>query len=470
MNKKPSLILILLLFSLIGCISNSGDDNTLKFRIPAQWEAHEAIWFGWEENSKHYHPIVADMMQALQGNVNIKVAVKNDSISQLAKQTLDSLGVDTSAIEMHPINNQLHWIRDNGAIFGIDSTQNLAVVDFEWGNYGYIDWYVERNEISDDELEQWKNYSVSSPTAKVDSLMGVATKANYLKSTIAIEGGGFEYNGNGVLIQCEAVTLQRNPGKTKKDIELEYKKLGIEKVIWLPKGLVEDEHIFQYQNGGYVVGGTGGHTDEFVRFVDENTILLAWVFEDEIEEHPLNRINYERMLENYKILKTSTAINGKPFDIIKVPLPRPIEKKVVVKDENDSSTPYTITAFLPKDNISVGDTLISIAASSYLNYLVTNGVILMGKYKDYGSADKDEQVRQIFEKIYPDREIIMLDVLPLNEDGGGGIHCSTIQEPKVSKKTKDLRREIGDKMLVFNFLCFQFLWFNFIVALKTGLI
>lgn len=433
MNKKPSLILILLLYSLFGCKHNNGNESVQKLRIPAQWEEHEAIWFGWEPNSQHYHPVVAKMMHALNGNVSIKVAVKNDSILQLAKHTLESLGVDTNNIEMYSIGNQLHWIRDNGAIFGIDSTQNLAVVDFEWGNYGYIDWYVKRNEISDEELQQWKNYSVSGPTAKVDSLMGVATKANHLKSTIAIEGGGFEYNGNGVLIQCEAVTLQRNPDKTKKDIELEYKKFGIEKVIWLPKGLIEDEHIFQYQNGGYVVGGTGGHTDEFVRFVDENTILLAWVFEDEMNEHPLNEINYERMLENYKILNASTDIYGKPFNIIKVPLPRPIEKEVVVKDETDISSPYTITTFLPEDNVSVGDTLISIAASSYLNYLVTNGVILMGKYNDYGSADKDEQIRRIFEKIYPNRDLIMLDVLPLNEDGGGGIHCSTIQEPKVKR-------------------------------------
>lgn len=89
-------------------------------------------------------------------------------------------------------------------------------------------------------------------------------------------------------------------------------------------GVIEDEHISKLVDHQYMFGETGRHTDEFVRFADENTILVAWINEDEIDEHFLNRKNYERISENYVIFENATDINGSLFKIIKIPLSRPL--------------------------------------------------------------------------------------------------------------------------------------------------
>jgi agmatine deiminase len=79
------------------------------------------------------------------------------------------------------------------------------------------------------------------------------------------------------------------------EIEDEFKRvLGVTNVVWLHQGLAEDPHIWQTIFGKFVGIGTGGHTDEYVKFADANTILLAWVSEEEKDKHPLNKINYER--------------------------------------------------------------------------------------------------------------------------------------------------------------------------------
>jgi agmatine deiminase len=77
-----------------------------------------------------------------------------------------------------------------------------------------------------------------------------------------------------------------------------------------------------------------------------------------------------------------------------------------------------------------GDTLFRVPAASYLNYLVTNGVVLLPTYTAAGSsADKENEVKRIFQEQFSEREIVFIDAMPQNWQGGG-IHCSTQQQPK----------------------------------------
>ena len=78
----------------------------------------------------------------------------------------------------------------------------------------------------------------------------------------------------------------------------------------------------------------------------------------------------------------------------------------------------------------VGDTLLRVPASSYLNYLVTNGLVLMSSYVAEGSSKaKEDRVRSIFEEQFPGRKIVFINAMPQNWDGGG-IHCTTQHQPK----------------------------------------
>jgi agmatine deiminase len=178
--------------------------------------------------------------------------------------------------------------------------------------------------------------------------------------------------------------------------------------------------------------GTGGHTDEYVKFADANTILLAWVDEAEKDKHPLNKLNFERMNVNYEILRKARNENGRPFQIIKVPLPDPISKPVRILEPRvwDDSHNISISVFNENDGWKVGDTVLRVASSSYLNYYVTNGMVLLPSYLKAGtSPEKEDAVRRIFEAAFPGRKLIFIDAMPLNWEGGG-LHCGTQQQPR----------------------------------------
>jgi len=71
---------------------------------------------------------------------------------------------------------------------------------------------------------------------------------------------------------------------------------------------------------------------------------------------------------------------------------------------------------------------------SYCNFLISNGVVLGQKYwvPDAGMPEtlreKDQQAEAVLTSVFPDRKVIMINTIPINF-GGGGIHCSTRQEP-----------------------------------------
>jgi agmatine deiminase len=434
--KKFNLLFSLFLFLAFLHSCRQEPQDPAAFYMPGEFELHEAVWFGtWYmgEGGEGYNRVISEVMKAIEGHVSIKMAADSDSIQQMAKKQLDSLGVDTSKIQFFVMQGEAHWIRDHGAAFVINRQGDLGAVDFEWDAYGSLDWRILRDSTLLDSLEFRKEKIRTGKRAKVDSLMAVATGAEWIKGNLTIEGGSIEVNGKGVLIQCEAVTLQRNPGWTKVELEEEFKRtLGVKKVIWLPEGLAEDEHILHFQLGKYVGYGTGGHTDEFVRFADARTILLAWVDENEVDKHPLNKVNYERLSRNYEILKKEKDQDGKPFKIIKIPLPNHQERPLVVSDTLYDEPYYPLRSFSYEDqkNLQVGDTLMYVAAASYMNFLVTNGVVVTSSYaKDEVSVKREKEVEALFKQAFPGRKVVFVDAMPLNWQGGG-IHCSTQQEPK----------------------------------------
>ena len=138
------------------------------------------------------------------------------------------------------------------------------------------------------------------------------------------------------------------------------------------------------------------------------------------------------MNENFKVLEEARDQDGQPFEIVKVPLPDLIVKKVTAKENSDGdwTGPFLKPSYFPaKESPTEGDTLLRVPAASYLNYLVTNGVVLLPTYTAVGSStEKENEVKRIFQEHFPEREIVFIDAMPQNWQGGG-IHCSTQQQP-----------------------------------------
>ena len=421
-----SFVVAILLFS----CNKKKDPNA--FYMPAEFEEQEAVWFGWDTDARYY-PVVANVISGLMPTVQIKIAAESDSLLSVSKKALARLSIDTTKVQFYSMKGERYWIRDHGAAFLVTEKGELGVADFDWSLYGMEGWYEQKYDNNTDSIKKYMTKYFNRNTGKVDSLMAVAEKATIIKSNIVIEGGAIEVNGKGTLILCEAVALQRNPGKSKSELEHGFKKaLGVTNIIWMKKGLIDDAHIQQIHFKKYVTMGTGGHTDEFVRFADANTILLAWVEESEINAHPFNKINFERMSENLRILEQATDQDGKPFKVIKVPLPDLIERKIVVKAKLDSTDSINVTPqyFIQRDAPLVGDTLINVSASSYMNYLVSNGVVILPTYAKQGSSTaKEKKVSDIIQSVFPNRKLVWVECMPQNWNGGG-IHCSTQQQPK----------------------------------------
>ena len=361
----------------------NGGSEPIISRFPAEFEKQQAIWMQWPSevyNQDEYpvNPVIINIMKTFEPYIRVNVMVcSNDEIIEIENMLKDS-GYSGTNIHFYVINHLSIWTRDVGPIFVKDSKDKLNVVDFGFNNY------------SRDDSQDYINVEgqIDKHVAKLCKLPVVGTK-------LISEGGAIESNGQGTLMTTESVILKRNPGMTKQQIEDEYKRvLGVKKIIWLKKGLAEDDHI------------TSGHIDEIARFTDPNTILLAQILPGDRYVNADSRESYLRLEENYNILRNATDQDGKPFNIIRVPMPPTIYQK-----PNDTGR---------------------IPIRSYLNYAVTNGAVIMQTYWKPGLSSElkqtEDSVKDILRSAFPGRDIIGIDAETVNL-WGGGIHCITQHMP-----------------------------------------
>ena len=187
-----------------------------------------------------------------------------------------------------------------------------------------------------------------------------------------LEGGSIESDGKGTIFttECCLMAPHRNQPLTKAEIEERLKEwLGAERIVWL-------------QHGSLLGDDTDGHIDTLVRICPDDTLLYTWGDED----HP-DLIKMERELQKLRTL------DGKPYRLLKLPLPRPIY------DDGDR---------LP---------------ATYANYLVINGAVLV---PTYNQPDLDAEALRIIGEAFPDREIVGIDCRAVIKQHGS-LHCCTMQ-------------------------------------------
>jgi len=413
--KYLSTLLLALISFLFSC-QTTDTASTNLIRIPGEFEPQEAIWLGYKTLENYDDPndsVTIEMIRAIHPYVDLKLIIENDTIVGDVLGELHEEGIDTSNIELVFQSPTDVWYRDPGPIFGVENNETLKVIDFRYTGYA---------NVPPDSVDDW-----ALGHERIDRDIAERLRLDTVYSAIAIEGGAFETDGRGTLIQVENITRKRNPHLSKAEIEADYKTCcGIEKVIWLPAGVADDPHNFERIVDNYLGYGTGGHTDEFVRFANDTTILLAWVDEDEKDAHPINQLNYEILSKNYEILSNATNASGQPYTIVKVPHPDPKTEELVVNEKWSAKS-------LEYFDLAIGDTVFFASASSYLNYLITNEVAIIPQYGDENGEmnEKDQQVRTIFQQLYPERNIVGLNPLYLNKDGGG-MHCRFQTQPKIN--------------------------------------
>ncbi len=196
-------------------------------------------------------------------------------------------------------------------------------------------------------------------------------------STMIAEGGGITVDGEGTVITTESCfpNKNRNPHLTKKEIESELcRTLGASKVIWIPGDPNET--------------GTDGHIDGIAAFIEPGRILVE-ISPDSSDPH------YRVGQNNVKALKNIKDAKGRTLEIDFI-------------YEGD----YSVLEF---DE-----------CRSYINSYLANGAVIVPGY----NHERDHLAVETYQKIYPDREVVQIQISDI-AIGGGGIHCITQQQPNI---------------------------------------
>ena len=271
------------------------------------------------------------------------------------------------------------WMRDVGPTFVVGGKGALAGIDWPfnaWGGFAgglYFPWR------QDDLVAR-----------KVIELEG----AHRYRAPLVMEGGSFHVDGQGTLVTTAECLLNpnRNPDMNRRQIEICLEQyLGVQKVVWLDQGVVQDE--------------TDGHVDNLCCFVRPGEVLLTWT-EDRGDPQ------YERSQKALKVLSGEKDARGRAFTVHKIHQPDPLVMSASECEGLDASE-----SAKPRQ---AGDRL----AASYVNFYMPNGGIVMPLFGD----PRDEAADSLLRRLFPDRRVVGV---PSREIllGGGNIHCITQQVP-----------------------------------------
>ncbi len=367
---------------------------TPNFRLPAEWEPHAATWLAWPHNKNDwpgkFAPIpwvYAEIIRHLTMHERVRLLVRSGRDEQEAKTILDRAGVELAQVDFWHIPTNRIWMRDSGGMI-VANTKKISGARLQVSGNATIPetqhLKPETSLLLDWRFNAWAKYPNHKLDDKVPACMEPYIRLPRLQPThkgkrVVLEGGAIDTNGKGVLITTEECLLStdiqvRNPGFTRADYETVFAQyLGIEQVIWLGNGITGDD--------------THGHVDDITRFVSEDTIVTA------IETNP-GDANYKPLHENLQRLKAARTLSGKQYNLVELPMPRPL-----VFEQTR----------LP---------------ASYANFYIANAAVLVPTFND----PNDRIALNILAECFPTREIIGIHAVDLVW-GFGTLHCMSMQEP-----------------------------------------
>ncbi|MBK7121688.1 MAG: agmatine deiminase family protein [Chitinophagaceae bacterium] len=417
MKKLNYLFYLMLPVLLYSC----NRKNKSEFYLPAEWEPQMGVIVNGLDDSATF-----EMVSQLAKEMKIFCLVP-DSAQETYKKKLSAAGVNPDSIQFLTSSTEFSYAQRDGVLFLKNGIGEKKLVNFAWNMYG---WYFDTT---------MKNY-IDKDKVKREQYTTVHLKAfpyPVINSSMVNEGGAIETNGKGTILQVESVNMQRNPTMSKELQEAELKNvLNAKKIIWLKEGAAEDPFGWgTLITGNYFGMGVKGHVDQFCRFVNENTILISFPDSVEASNDPVKKITLERMKINYEILKNAVDQDGKPFTIVKMPVPD-IDYMTFALDTASKNQEIKFLSgqiLFEQKHFSVGDTVHFVPSSSYLNFLITNKTVFEAKYWTAGQSEsskiKDEKAKQILQKYFPEKRIYQINTAETNHNGGG-LHCWSMQVPK----------------------------------------
>jgi agmatine deiminase len=321
-------------------------------RAPAEWEPHERTLMGWPCRLELWGETIEQARADYAAVANAVAAF--EPVTMIANPGADSgqaraaCGEGVEIVEL-PLDDS--WLRDSGPIYVYGEDGRRIAVHFRFNAWG-------------EKFRPWDR------DAAIGGLIAERLGDEVQPAPIVLEGGSIFTDGEGTLLTTEQCLLNpnRNPSLSRDEIERALRAhLGVERIVWLGQGLVEDRD-------------TDGHVDLVASFTRPGHVVLQIV-------EPGNP-NYDHCQENRDRLRAAG------IEVLEIPY-----------------LPYVVVAY---ETIAAG----------YLNFYLCNGAVIV----PVSGAPTDPEALAIIDQAYPDREIVPVPGAVLAY-GGGGPHCITQQVP-----------------------------------------
>jgi agmatine deiminase len=329
------------------------------FSMPAEFSPHQATLMSWPAREDWWGPMIdlaKDDWAAVARAVAAFEPVTMVCAPGRSQEVRDRAGGGVEPLEL-PIDDS--WMRDNGPIFVTNDAGEVALVQFRFNSWG----------------EKFLPYDQD---ARVPERLASHLGVRRYQAPMVLEGGSFFVDGEGTLFTTEQCLLNpnRNPSMTREEIEETLRAfLGVDKIVWMPHGLVEDRD-------------TDGHIDGLAQVVRLGTLMFSRAGG---KDDP----NADRFAEDRDVLGAVRDARGRSLELLDGPVNTWVDLE------------------------GVGPIVIP-----YLNYYLANGVVVV----PVGGGPQDEEALEVVAKAFPDREVVGVPGAVISH-GGGGPHCITQQIP-----------------------------------------
>lgn len=361
--------------------------------MPAEWAPHKQTWMVWPERTDNWRLGAKPAQQAFAAVA--RAIAQFEPVTMLAsarqfKHAVNTLQRDATS---HPIRvvemaTDDAWCRDTGPTFVVNDKSSgkgeVRGCDWTFNAWGGLDGGLYFPWANDD--------------AVAEKVLQIEGCDRYRTSDFVLEGGGIHVDGEGTVLVTEQCLLNRNrnPHISRAEIEAKLRDyLGIDKVIWIPRGIVNDE--------------TDEHIDNMACFSAPGEVLLAWTDDKSDPQYAFSE-------SALKVLESTTDARGRRLKIRKLYTPSVMfgraEEYATVDASADAGAGMTREA-----NTRL--------AGSYVNFYICNGGVIVPMFDDANDDRAAEVLADAFPKHrivqVPGREILL---------GGGNIHCITQQQPR----------------------------------------
>jgi agmatine deiminase len=350
------------------------------YRMPGEFEPHSKTWMLWPERSDTWREgarpsqrAFVEVAKAISQFEPVIIGVNPDQY-QNARDVLPSL------VQVVVIENNDAWMRDSGPTFVIDNTGIVRGIDWIFNAWGGLEGGLYYPWELDDAVPQ-----------KVLEMEGM----DRYPAPIVLEGGSIHVDGQGTLITTEECLLNpnRNPTLSKDEIEMFLRKyLNVSKIIWLGKGVYNDE--------------TSGHVDNLCCFLEPGVVALTWT-DDTYDPQ------YEISMDALRRLEHTSDACGNKLIIYKIHQPDP-----VTISDIEAQGVQTVSGTKPR---KAGDRM----AATYVNFYLCNRGAIVPTFED----QHDQVALETLQTLLPHRKVVGVLAREILL-GGGNIHCITQQQPR----------------------------------------